>query len=116
MKKFIGVYSVALFFGGFTWLAAQNQGKFTARELFYGANRKTTSPPSPSGTLPTKTTKSGTPLNQPTASAINKAPTATAGRPAPEAPPAPPVLTVGYSPLGLRYSLLRRISIGQYEE
>src|SRR2546430_16740178 len=115
MKRYILVYGLGVLLGGFTWLRAQDQAKLTARELFYGAGKKVASAPTANPSQPTKTAKSGTPLNQPTASTINKEPTVTAGRPAPGTTTRP-AITVDYSPLGLRYSLLRRTGGGQYDE
>jgi Domain of unknown function (DUF4384) len=93
---------------------AQNQEKLNARELFYGTPKKpatTTAGNSQGG----NGTKAGTPTGQQTASGGNRN-----GVPIPSDRPqgqtgGPKVIPVEYSPLGLRYSLLRR-SGAQYDE
>jgi len=114
MARHMFLCSAGLLLAGFVSLTAQ-EGKFSARELFYGAGRKVAPAPNPSGSQATKTAKSGTPASQGTNSATDKAATGTAGRPLPEAP-APAAINVAYTPLGLRYSLLKRTGAGQYEE
>jgi hypothetical protein len=88
-------------------VVAQNQGKLTARELFY-AGKKAQQPqqPRPATTNPPAKAPAATPVPSPPPAI----PASTGARPA-------VVLTnADYAPLGLRYSLLKRNANNQFVE
>jgi hypothetical protein len=109
------VWTAGLIFAISGSIAAQEQSRLTARELFYGAGRKPAAA-QPEKAQPAKAAKAAPPAAQPAASSGDKTPPPTAARPATESPSQPTVINANYSPLGLRYSLLRRTGISQYEE
>jgi hypothetical protein len=117
MSKRALVWTTGLLLAICAWSFAQNQEKLTARELFYATPKKATPA---ANSQSAKATKATTPASQQTAS---QAPASVANKnaaPIPAARPqtetgAPKAVVVDYSPLGLRYSLLRRAG-PQYDE
>jgi uncharacterized protein DUF4384 len=113
----------------FSWSASAGvqagQETLTAREIFYNAKAPASPPaanPQRATTAPAKskalgTVKSAAKEKESPASGttVGTAGTAVANA-ADQAAPTVRVQTVSYSPLGLRYSLLRRVGPGQYAE
>jgi|SRR5436190_7738001 len=114
MGKRTLAWTTGLLFVISAWGLAQNQGKLTARELFYSSG-KAPSPPA-ANAQSGKATKAATPVSQPVVSAANKNATPIAPARPPVEAQAPKTVLVDYTPLGLRYSLLKKASAGQYDE
>jgi len=115
-SAYLFVLSIVLSWSALSAAQEKNQPTLTAREIFYKPKAAATATTKPAPASTANSQKAANPAPQKSAPPPVASTAQDKGKETPAPANASKTQTVAYSPLGLRYSLLRRSETGQYIE